>query len=232
MNIRHLILFVFLIHLNLGSQAQLSSEISFATGPVFVPNATDNPIYSSASFVASTGVGIQFDYKLMSKYLGFQIAINYFLNPYDESFAKDILNASSVNSDRWLSLMGMIKIVGRTPVINEKIFFDFNIGFGMNHGNFSNQIFTYSSSDNHILNIDQIYASEKRATGFLFGGGVRANFKFNQFAGVFINYDLLGSNQNYTLNYVRIGPGVSSRQRSTTIKKTYHTLLFGFTSFL
>lgn len=226
------VLFSVFIFTLLTAQAQLSNEISFAAGPVFVPHATDNPIFSSASFVASTGMGVQLDYKLMSKYLGFQIAINYFLNPYDQSFSKDVLNASAVNADWWLSLMGMVKIVGRTPAINDKLFFDFNIGFGLNHGNFSNQIFTYASSDNNLLNIDQIYSSEKRSTGFLFGGGVRANYKLNQFVGIFINYDLLTSSQNYTINYVRIGPGVSSNQRSTTIKKTYHTFLFGVTSFL
>ena len=225
-----ILLFTFL---HIESNAQLSNEISYSVGPVFVPQETANPIYTSAAFVASTGVGIQLDYKLMSKYLGFEIAINYIMNPYDEAFASDVLNATSVNADKWLSIIGMVKIVGRTPAtINNKLFFDFNVGFGLNHGNFSNQVFTYSSTDNNLLNLDQIYSSEKRSTGFIWGGGVRANFKFDKSVAVFINYDLLVSNQNYTTNYVRIGPGISSTQRSTTIKKTYHTLLFGITAFL
>jgi hypothetical protein len=209
----------------------MSNEISFSYGSVFVPKVVDNPVYSSAKFVAKTGMGMQVDYKLMSTYLGFQIAINYIINPYDDSFASDVMNAVSVDADSWLTLMGMVKIVGRTPAISNKIIFDFNMGFGLIHGNFSNQIFKYASSYNNLLSLDQIYGSEKRTTGFVLSTGVKMNYKFNNNIGVFASFNLLLANQNHTLNYVRIGPGISSRQRATTVKKNYFPLLFGVTSY-
>lgn len=208
---------------------QLSNEVSFSVGAVFVPQSTSDPNGYGASFAASTGSGLQLDYKLMNKSVGVQLSFSYLINSYDESYATNIVRASSVNADAWYSFVGMVKFVGRAKVLKQKLFLDFSFGVGTAYSNFSNQIFTYA--DDYVppngFTIDQMYSPEKTASGIVFSPGIRVHYAFEVFS-IFLNYDYMFVSQNYSVNYLDVSSGgIDLVNERIAINRDYSTLFIG-----
>jgi hypothetical protein len=208
---------------------QLSNEVSFSLGAVFVPHSTTDPLAYGATFAAANGSGLQLDYKLLNKSVGIQLSISYLINPYDDAYATDVVHASSVNADSWYSLIGMIKFVGRGKILKQKLLMDFSFGVGTAYSTFSNQIFTYDSDYEppNGFTIDQMYSPEKTASGIVFSPGIRVHYAFESFS-LFLNYDYIFVSQNYSVNYLDVSSGgIDLVTERIAIKRNYSTLFIG-----
>lgn len=227
--IRMIVISLLLISSIPRSFGQLSNEISFSLGAVFVPTSTTDPLAYGASFAAKNGQGVQLDYKLLNKFVGIQLSFSYLFNPYDESFATDIVHASSVNADTWYSLVGMLKFVGRAKILKQKILMDFSFGVGTAYSTFSNQIFTYDDGYEppNGFRIDQMYSPENTASGIVFSPGIRVHYAFEAFT-LFLNYDYMFVSQNYSINYLdNSSSNFSLVTERIAIKRDYSNLFIG-----
>ena len=206
-------------------KGQLSNEFALSAGPTFVPQSLTDPFKDGATFMAKNGRGVQLDYKLMNKSVGIQLAITYLINNYDESYAKDISQATSYDGDTWYAISAMIKFVARAKAMKKKLFIDFSFGTGLLQGNFSQQSYTFV---NETIQSRYIYSPEKNASGMAFTAGIRASYAIKDYFRVFANYDYIYSAQNYSVVYQTIdSSGINSITESTRIKRNYSTLFFG-----
>jgi len=215
--LKRTILLIFIFSTTLSYSQDLTAELGFSLGSGL----------PSSEMEAKAGLGFQLDYRLMKRNFGVQFSMNYLQNPMNEEDLMAQLNASSANTNSWLSFSGMLKLVGRISTVQNKLLFDISAGFGVMQSYFPSQNYTYAqiSPENYI----RVASEAPTSSSLVLGAGLRIHYRFREDASVGISYDLQAADQNYSI----VGTKTSglTEQVFSGIDLNYSNLLIGVNFF-
>lgn len=209
--------FLFLFFPALLHAQNIQSELGFNIG-VALP---------SDEMEAMPGLDYQLDYRLLNHNFGLQFSMNYLQNPLDKDYLLNISGASSISSDNWTSVSGMLKLLGRINTLGQKLLFDISFGFGVMQSRFPSQIYSYTqTSENNLIKVSPV---NDFSSAFVLGAGLRIHYKFNEKSSVGVSYDLQSLNQHYTLTGIQ--SNATSIETNNDIKLNYSNILLGVNYF-